>query len=119
MKIMKKLISATVVLVIVAMPVLVLAEESVVTEETIVSTLQTTPCITPNELGDSVIEQIQTGWENLSLQQVFDSQDIDLDVMNDQRQYQSWDVAVNKIVNVQLTFVSRHGSADNSVFGFY
>ncbi len=75
-------------------------------------------CAVPNSLDDTIVENVVKGFDTVSLQDIFNSDGINQNVISDQKQYQEWNVAGKTKVNVTIENLGGV-SAYNSVFGYY
>lgn len=77
-------------------------------------------CLLPNYLGDTQIEAVMKGWDDISLQDQFNENSISKNVINDQKQYQTWQGGSNNIsVSFEIIGASKPIAQLGHTFGYY
>ena len=77
-----------------------------------------TLCITPDDANDTTVEILKTSITEPSLQKIFDTNLVDLNVTADQKQYQIWRFNGEVIVGLDVNFLANYAGAAMA-FGYY
>ncbi|MEK7642663.1 MAG: immunoglobulin-like domain-containing protein [Patescibacteria group bacterium] len=77
-------------------------------------------CSLPNSLSDTTVEPVVHGWDDVSLQDIFNSKSINKNVITDQKQYQIWNTEKD-LTNIKVEFIAGHPqtAALVSTLGYY